>query len=1065
MKRILNMKSKNIMYALRKNLKVMLLGGALAAMSLISAQETSDVDSVRYISGIVRDAKTKAPITAAQIQALNESASATTDINGAFKIQVVSKGEMLLVKAYDYNTIEYPVRGKSEVIIELYPESFSSLYNEVNGINGEVRSSYSTGALNGTSEIGKPTYVSVDDVIQSRVGGDVRSVTRSGLAGIGSSLFIRGFNSLNLNAQPLFVVDGIIWNNFFDMQTVHDGFFANSLADIDLNDIESVTVIKDGTSIYGSKGSNGVIVVKTKRGAGMATKIEVNAVGGVTQAPTSLPTMNGDQFRLYWTELAGGYDLSETYYEELAFLNDDPSGTEYNRYHNKTDWDNEVYQQGRYQSYNINVNGGDERALYAFSLGYTGNTGVVNSTDMQRINTRFNADINLTKNAYLGVNIAFTNLDRNMVDDGVNFYTSPTYLAQIKTELVHPNTYTTNGDLTTDYEDSDVFGVGNPTAVIENSMNTNRHYRLNIALKPEFKLSKTWTFSNQFNYSLNKFRESYYSPIVGVALRPVEGYGYSENMARGQVMRSNDIFNEARFNYKNKFGSHRINADAGLRYISNFFESYYAEGHNSGTDQNRELLSDLDFRSATGHYDKIKSLAYYANADYSFDNRFFVTGTMSLDASSRFGRETQGGLNIAGRSWAIFPSVNGAWLMSSENFMENVNFINHLKLRAGAGLSGNDDIDPYAWTPYFGATNYMNVATGLVISNIGNEEIQWETSRKLNGGLDLIMLNNRVSLSADVYSNYTTDLLYLKELPEVFGTGSYWANGGELSNIGYEVSANLKMLNLQNFQWEVGASVGHYTNTIEALPDGAYTTSIYGAEILTSVGNAAGVFYGYKTNGIYTTAEAAENDGLKIVDGYGTETYFAAGDVRFEDAYADGIIDEKDKQIIGDPNPDFYGSFNSRFNIRNFTVDALFTFSYGNDVYNYLRASLESGSDTYNQSTAVLNRWKYEGQVTTQPKAVYGDPMGNARFSDRWIEDGSYLRFKTLSINYKVPLSGSKTIKGLNIWASANNLFTFTNYLGRDPEVSMNSSVLYQGIDAGLLPLTTSYYVGIKLNL
>ena len=224
------------------------------------------------------------------------------------------------------------------------------------------------------------------------------------------------------------------------------------------------------------------------------------------------------------------------------------------------------------------------------------------------------------------------------------------------------------------------------------------------------------------------------------------------------------------------------------------------------------------------------------------------------------------------------------------------------------------------------------------------------------------------------------------------------------------------------------------------------------------------MFYGYKTLGVFTGEEAAASANLRLIDEDGGSQYFKAGDIHFEDFKSDGIIDENDRQVIGNPNPDFFGSFNSKIDIGNFTLDMLFTYSYGNDVYNALRANLESGSVFTNQSTAVLNRWFYEGQETIQPKATYMDPMGNSRFSDRWIEDGSYLRFKTLSLGYNIPLKNA-AIEGLKIWVSGNNLFTFTNYLGRDPEVSVNNDVLYQGIDAGMLPLTRSYFIGIKMNL
>jgi TonB-linked SusC/RagA family outer membrane protein len=1053
-------------YILQKYLRPILVAWALALSTMVPGQTHPEaVDSTRYVKGIVRDAETKEPVAAAQVRTLIHENAATTDEKGGFNIEVISSVEVLLVKAYDYNPREIPVRGRQSIEIDLYPEVFTDLYPEIEGITGPVPSSRSTHAVKGTDEIGYPTVVSLEDVIQSRMGGDVHAISRSGVSGIGSSLFIRGFNSLNVNAQPLFVVDGVIWNVFYDVVSLHDGFFANSLADIDLNDIENVTVIKDGISLYGSKGGNGVIVVNTKRGRDMATKIEVNAVGGVTVKPGSLPVMDGDQFRIYTTDLLGSIDLLSGMIEAMEFLQDDPSSLNYLKYHNAINWDNEVYKQGTYQSYNINVNGGDERALYAFSMGYTGDKGAVKTTDMQRLNTRFNADFIMTDRIDVGLNVGFTNIDRVLLDDGINFYTSPTYLAMIKAAFLNPYSYTASGTLTTDFEDSDDFDVGNPAAIIDNALNTNKHYRLNIGVKPVFQLSPSLSLSTRFDYSLDKTKETYYSPILGVAVRNISGLGVSENVFRSQQMSNSAVFDDTRLQYKRQFGNdHRVNAIAGWRYLSNHYESDYAEGHNSGSDQKRNLLNEEEFKNTSGLNNEINSLSNYANVEYSYDNRYFITAMVAVDGSSCFGSETKGGFQLFHRSWGVFPSVNTAWLLSSEKFMAKAAFVDRLKLRVGFGLSGNDAIDPYAWSAYFTPVPYMDRANGLILGNISNTEIQWETSTKLNLGVDANLFNDRLSLSADIYDNHTKDLLALKSLPDVAGTGYYWHNGGELSNKGYEISVLYKLLNANSLKWELGAGVGHYKNNIESLPDGDFTTSIWDAEILTSVGNPAGVFYGYQTDGIFSGEADAAAANLKMIDPDGVENYFGAGDVRFVDHFADGIIDEKDKQIIGDPNPDFYGSFNSKIGIKNFTIDALFTFSYGNDIYNYLRSELESGSSFINQTTAMLNHWTYEGQETSQPKVVYGDPMGNSRFSDRWIEDGSYLRLKSLSVNYEIPFSNN-VIEGINIWASANNLWTLTNYLGRDPEVSALNAVLFQGIDTGLIPVCRSYFIGIKLNL
>jgi len=248
------------------------------------------------------------------------------------------------------------------------------------------------------------------------------------------------------------------------------------------------------------------------------------------------------------------------------------------------------------------------------------------------------------------------------------------------------------------------------------------------------------------------------------------------------------------------------------------------------------------------------------------------------------------------------------------------------------------------------------------------------------------------------------------------------------------------------------------------LPDGSYTTSVYNGEVLTAVGQSVGVFYGYKTNGVFATTAQAQSADLKIQNPDGTYSAFGAGDIKFVDKNSDGIIDAKDKQVIGNPNPKFYGNFNSKIYYKRFTLNTLFTYSLGNDIYNYQRSQLEAGNGFNNQTSAMMRRWTGEGQVTDMPQATYGDLLGNSRFSDRWIEDGSYIRLKTVSLSYDLPVK-SNFIEGVSIWISANNLLTMTHYLGQDPEVSAGNSVYFQGVDNGLIPLTKCYYLGIKLNL
>ena len=1040
---------------------------ALFAMSTKTfAGEKGTAPQKFSISGFVRDANTGKPISAAQIQALNNVASSTTDEKGQFIINVSSQEEVLSVSAFDYAVREVAVRGQKNLVIDMYPETFTSFYGSLEGLNGKERTTTTASSSKGINEFRLPQAISPDEFIHSELGGDVRSIYKSGNAGFGTTMFIRGLNSLNANAQPLYVVDGVVWNKTSeDAISLQGGYFMNPLTSIEVGDIESITVLKDGVSIYGSKASNGVILIKTNRGKSAVTKIDLNIMSGITQQPNAIPVMNADEYRTYASEMIGTRGLSKKEIAAFGFLNTDPSSSKYNVYHNQTNWSDQVYQLGNTQSYAINVNGGDERALYYFSLGYTGNNGIVKTTNMSRIHTRINADIKLTYKLTTKLNVAYTTIDRNLLDDGVNSRTSPTFLSMIKPPFLSPNTFTSSGTKTKDYDDADEFGIGNPSAIIQKSRNYSRQYRFNIGLTPKFEFNKNLNITTQFDYNLDKNKESYFQPMLGTKEIYLDGYGYSYNKAANQIIRNIGIFNDTRLNFSKKIGlDHSIKAFLGWRYQSDYFESDLISAHNTGSDNNTAVLSSYSFPQTSGTNNLNRSISNYASANYNFRNKYFLDVAASLDGSSRFGLETKGGYSIFGHSWGLFPSINGAWLASSEKFMKHFSGIDLLRFRGGYGVTGNDGIEDYATKAYYQTVRYIDYANGLVLSNIQNESLQWETTKRWNAGMDLGLFNNTLTISADIYASRTSDLLTLKALNETSGLDAYWNNGGEMSNKGYELSANLKVLNMKKFQWEMNMNVGHYKNNIESLPEGDQVLNLYGGSVLTRVGNPAGVFYGYKTKGVFATDAEATAANLHIVNANGSYTYFGAGDIIFDDKTPDHTIDLNDRQIIGNPNPDFYGSFSSKMSFQKITLNALFSYSYGNDVYNYLRSQLESGADMSNQSTTMLSRWRTDGQLTSQPKATYGDPLGNSRFSDRWIEDGSYLRLKTVSVSYRVPVNNA-FINGMDIWVAANNLWTLTKYLGVDPECSTGNSVLTQGIDAGLVPQTQSFFVGVKINL
>jgi len=411
--------------------------------------------------------------------------------------------------------------------------------------------------------------------------------------------------------------------------------------------------------------------------------------------------------------------------------------------------------------------------------------------------------------------------------------------------------------------------------------------------------------------------------------------------------------------------------------------------------------------------------------------------------------------------------VQASWVLTNEAWLSNVKGLDYLRLTAGYDVSGNDDIDYYAARSYFSAVQFLRSIGGIAFSGVGNTEIQWETTRRFNVGLETSLANNRIGLSFNYFNSTTSNLLTRQSIGFLSGLDENWSNGGKLKNEGFDATVTAKLLALKDFQWQAGFSVGHYKNKITELPEEKeyIDNSVYGATIRTQVGQAANLFYGYKTLGVFSTTAEAEAAGLYVMADNGVDkNYFKAGDMHFADLNGDHQITEADRVVIGDPNPDIYGNIFTSAAFKRFKLDVRFNYSLGNDVFNYQRMQLESGSRFMNQTTAMLRRWQVEGQQTDIPQLSFQDPMGNSRFSDRWIEDGSYLRLKSVTLSYDLPLA-SEFIQGLQFWIQANNVFTLSRYLGTDPEFAISGNVIGQGIDVGQLSQSRSFVAGIKVNL
>ena len=1045
-----------------------------------------DKFATTMLHGVVVDQVSKKPLAGIQLKVLGyDRYSAMTGADGKFTIKVPEFATTLFVHSPSFMSQQVAINAKDtekDIQVFMMQEKFRPMYTE--GTTYTAQAGFDAEAKD----------VTIESDIENILGADVRTVTRSAAPGIGATMFVRGLSSINANAQPLIVVDGVEQDMQQNRLSLHSGQINNILANIAPEDIASVKVLKNATALYGARGGNGVILITTKRGKSMATRIDANISAGVSLVP-QLPTMmNASQYRNYATEILGTVpeNINRDTPISFRFLNDDPNNYYYHTYHNDTDWTDYVYDTAMTQNYNINVQGGDDIGMYNLSVGYVKAESTAKNNDFDRMNVRFNTDINILYNFNTKFDISISRTNSKVFDDGAmedlsaGAITSPTFLSLIKSPIVSPYQYNAIvGGFTSllcDYDDiysqlGSGYGLANPVAILNNANGDNKNKAentyFNVRVEPTWTINNSLSLTSMFSYTLDRNSQRYHRPFVGVPSFEISNLGTVTSMAASLFSKEINVVSDTHIDWKHQYGKHNLAAFGGFKYTYFSFDdnNLKTEYNTTTNDKNPALSASSGYQHIKGNNDVWKNLQWYGNVDYNYMNRYFATVSLSAEANSRFGAKS-GDLDLCGVAWALFPSVQLGWVMTNESWFPRNLGVNYLRVNAGYDMSGNDDISNYAARTSLSAVRFNYNAIGLQLTNIGNDEIKWETNHKFNVGLQAYMLNNRLGVDFNYYVNKTKDLLTLQTFKNpIGGINNYWTNGGEIKNEGFELSVTTKPVVTRNWNVEVGASVGHYANKVTKLPDGDYTSSVYGDNnILTSVGNPVGLFYGYKTAGVFATdaeAKAAGKDGyLYMEDNAGIRNDFKAGDVHFIDQNNDGKISELDKVVIGDPNPDIYGNIFATINYKNLTLTMGWNYSLGNDVYNYQRSILNSGSTFYNQQVAEVAHWRYEGQQTDYPRLAYGDPMGNNRFSDRWIEDGSYLRLKTLNLSYKVPVPGSWTwLQGLTIWAQANNLLTFTKYLGSDPEFSIGNGVLYQGIDCGNIAQGRSFQCGVKINL
>jgi len=1048
-------------------LLLMLMGQVSFGQKKQTAKQQPTIAAVKKIkvTGVVTDHSTNKPLAGITVGFGNIAAD-LTDEKGLFTINVPSLDVEIYLKGEGFEPRQFSLKGKSDLQISMIHETGKSFQQNAILPQGAIplrNNTAAIGLLNVNGNWNRP-FESIDELLQGQVAG-LQSIRRSGATSKGANLMLRGQNSLHGTNMPLLVVDGMLFDPADYGNSLMGGNYTNPLSLINSQDIDNVTVIKDASSEYGSKGANGAIIITTGRAKRQATSIDFGVYGSYNQMPDQLPLMDASSYRTYLSEILQSKGLGIPAIGAMPFMRSDSlTNPEYYKYHNNTNWQDKVLRNSINKNYFLKVTGGDNIATYALSIGFTNMEGVLKSNNLTRYNTRFNAAFNFSKRLTGQANLAFTYNEQDLRTQGIDAKISPLFVSLTKSPLLLANEVNAKGVLSPNLEDTDIFGVSNPSALIERAQGTSKNYRFAGSYTFTYDLAKSLKASTMIGIFYDKNRENIFIPRKGVADDTLSN-AVADSRLGTQVRRLFSTYFDAKLEYNKTFSdNHQINSRVGLRYQKNAAEQDYTLGFNSATDELISVQNGVGaLRQTGGGISEWNWMNSYFSTQYGYKERFFLTFNAAMDGSSRFGSDAKSGLGINGVRYSFMPSLGAAWIVSSGSSYGTSTKVDLFKFRATISRAGNDDIGNYTARQTYTSQNFLGMQ-GLVRSGIPNPSIQWETSTKANLGVDVAFWNDRVAMSVDLYSAKTTDMLVYEKVLSGSGFENVLTNGGAMRNSGFEAMVNVRAINKSALKWDLGFNYATNRNKILMVPNEQFLTNTLGATIITQTGAAANVFYGYKTVGVFKTTTDAVASGLRTKNANGSLSNFQGGDIQFVDLNGDRIIDEKDMQQLGSSAPRFHGSFSSKLSLKRFTLDALFTFSQGNEVFNQLRYYLESASSTDNQLNSVVNRWRTEGQVTNMPKASFGDPRGNNRFSDRWIEDGSYLRLRNITLSYDLSFK-EKFVKNATVYLTGNNLLTFTKYMGFDPEFSAGNAGFAQGIDTGLDPLFRSVTMGIRIGL
>ncbi len=1003
------------------------------------------------VSGKVIYKSDQTPLTNASVTVKGTTISTKTDGNGMFSISA-SKGATLVFSYIGFASQSATVNKETTLTIQLEEAVKTGEDVVVIGYGTKKRKELTTAISSITAkEIAKIPVADAAQALQGKVSG-VTIVQGSGAPGGtgGTQIRIRGITSLTNTNNPLIVVDGY---------PLPDQNADNVLNSFGTGDIESIDVLKDAAaaSIYGVRGSNGVIMITTKRGKAGKTSLSVDVYRGLQKA-WQLPTMlNAREYAIINSEarIASGLQVIP----KLADFN--AIETQYGA---GTNWLNEIFRRAAIQSVNINANGGSEKAQFSLSAGYFKQDGILYKTDFERFTIRFNGDIKVNNRIKIGNSLSMNKYTEHGADTYTPF-NSNVLLALTAPPTVKPRN--NDGTYSGGNGSIDGFDEPNPVYQLEVPKNNNTKYRITGNVFTEINILNDLKFKAIFGADFNYQEINNFNPATtATGGRPYFQTGYS--VQKGLYP---DYLAEYTLTYDKRLAAkHKINAVAGYTFQENRF-SYVVAGRGGNFTQNIPVLNDQVFRPTdisqiyNGSADGINQrlISYIGRLNYDYDSRGYVTFSIRKDGSSNFAPKNQ---------FAIFPSVSAGWTLTEEPFLKNSKWLNELKVRASFGYVGNQNIPGYAYIQsinqsfqytFGNSTGSGGVVGGAAPSKSYNPDIKWEKNQQVDLGFDGSILDNKIGFNVDFYQRRSKDLI-LFVAPTLI-SGTYEAvpfNTGVLQNRGIDLNLNGKIYSRKNVSWNASTVISTYKNKVISLGlsaplDGGFAR-ITGGSLRTTQGAPANFFYGFVTEGIFQNYGEIAKHATQTA-GNDPTTSTAPGDIKFRDLNGDGVINNEDRTNIGNQFPSFTFGLTNTIVYNNFELSVFIQASQGNKVLNFTRWYTEGGVSNGNYSNTVLKRWTVEGSSNTQPRVTLNDPNGNNRVSDRFVEDGSYLRFKNVRIAYFLPTKWTNYLKlsKTQVYVSAQNLFTFTKYTGLDPEVG-------SGVDVGFYPQARTMIAGISIN-